>query len=228
MIPGPPADILTSLRAGLSNGTPKIALANAEQSIRIYIFWFDLQKIANDALTTLGFSDCAFVVLSQTAEMTHRWPLITSLSFNDGTPFASSETIQWLRSASAASQPADSVAQEALSPADLADPAQALSKLSSPSGRLGDGRSKFIKRLAEIQLWRLNGNVQTAAGLADYLIGEIDSFGLESFEPNLAVQGFKAAYEAYQSAGPQYIDQARKAAVRLALLSPLEALTLKP
>jgi hypothetical protein len=85
-----------------------------------------------------------------------------------------------------------------------------------------------MKRLTETKLWSLNGNLQTAAGLADYLIGEIDSRGLESFEPNLAVQGYRVAYETYQSAGPQYINQARKAAVRLALLSPLEALTLKP
>jgi hypothetical protein len=56
----------------------------------------------------------------------------------------------------------------------------------------------------------------------------VKSHELELWEPDLAITAIKTIYDAYLAAGPSHAEKAKDMAVRLALLSPEEALALAP
>jgi type VI secretion system protein VasJ len=64
-----------------------------------YIFWLDLQRYAEEALSRMGsrFGQAAEVVAWETASLVGRLPGLETLAFSDGTPFADPETRRWLR-----------------------------------------------------------------------------------------------------------------------------------
>jgi type VI secretion system protein VasJ len=206
------------------------ALSYSEEQLRLYIFFLDLQKASFDALKSLGFDDSSKVLLMEAVLFTTRFPLLLTLTFNDGTPLANEETKGWLKSATMGqSQVAGAVSvEEKIATAVSGDPAQRLSKLSQAENRPKDGRSLFVSRLAEIKLWQRLGQKTKAVGLADHLITLLKRYDLEYWEPDLGILALKTAYDVYHSSGPAFADQAKNIAVQLALLSPEEALTLAP
>jgi hypothetical protein len=90
-----------------------------------------------------------------------------------------------------------------------------------------DGRGLLCRRITEAGLWLKLGNNTLARGLADFLTEEITRRDLAHWEPDLAVEGLRAAHEIYLAAGSPYRDQARAVSIDLALLDPQSALELR-
>jgi type VI secretion system protein VasJ len=230
MLPAPPGDILTNLESMAKSENHAQALAFSEEQAKVYIFFLDLHIASFSALKALGFDASAEVVQSEAIFFTSRFPLLTSLTFDDGTPLASDATKVWLKSSigGGAEETGPAPVEETIQDTIKGDPAQRLLNLSKTETRTKDGRSLFISRLAEARLWLNLGQKATALGLADHLAAKLGSHDLEDWEPELAALALKTSYNIYRTAGPASRDKAADMAVRLALLRPWEALALPP
>jgi hypothetical protein len=228
MLPAPPGEALSNVAALMSSGQAAKALAAAEDLVSTHLFWLDAHLASFEALAALDRPLGASVVQGEAARLTARWPILMTLTFDDGTPLASGRARDWLKS------PAES--QDA-APSDLdrykslsaGNPVEAIGRLSDPAERPADGRARLAKRVAEAGVWLRLRNLPVAIGLADHLVGELDRLELEAYDPLLAAEALKAAHEIYSSPPPDPARAAKAAAAasRLALLSPSDALALK-
>ncbi len=101
LLPAPDMDALARIRQQLHAGGALEAALAAEEFFAIAPFCLDSQELIHTALTSLGpqFADAARRVQEESANFFSRLAGVEELSFTDGTPFASPETIAWLRKA---------------------------------------------------------------------------------------------------------------------------------
>ncbi|MDR1394815.1 MAG: TssA family type VI secretion system protein [Deltaproteobacteria bacterium] len=222
-LPPPPAGILPAARSLLAKGQTEQAFKTLAEQENVYPFWLDLAKATYDSLLALGLDKAARTLKAMEAVFFDFLPELRHLAFEDGTAFMSPETAQWLKESPETAVSADSRPE---APALLnGDPASGLTSLAQASGRR-DERSLFQSRLLEARLWLKMGRRELALGLADWLTARITEQNLDTWEPALAVSALKACHQIYTALGPSQAAQAKEAAVRLALLSPDEALDL--
>jgi type VI secretion system protein VasJ len=248
-VPPPPPQVRQTLLEHRENGNWNALIMSAEQRLSQFIFWFDLNRFSAEALAGLGdgYQNAREVVIQETAFFIHRFPTLTDLTFSDGTPFADSETRQWLNdiaiganpiaeTGDAMSEPAKAVG-ESDHTADTIAKAQALAK----KRKLPDAVQLLQTELQncvsqqEALMWRselcrmLIRSKRTDMALPhlELILKDIDIYRLESWDPRLALEGLKLAWTAYTKHTDKEVKRNAEAVLsQIAKLDPAEALKL--
>lgn len=241
LIPGPNMAVKTALLTQLADGKLLEAARSAEEHFPGTIFWLDLQRIIAKALEGLGeeYLWALDAVRSEVCSLLHRLPGLDQLSFADGTPFADPETRAWINSLGSghggrqqdASGGQDDLVTRTLEQAgrrfSQKDEAGALDLISQAVRQAPDGPSRFRLRLGQMDLLCRSARFSMAAALADELLAEIQSRGLEDWDPPLAVQILLAGREAYVGMNSEdYQAKARALAARISRIRPSAAMNL--
>jgi type VI secretion system protein VasJ len=244
-IPPPERTVLTLLQELASHGDGEALLKAAEARLPQYIFWLDLNRLTAEALARLGdrFASASDTVCREVSALLQRLPGLDELAFADGTPFADQETRQWLagvmsREASAAqcSTEADSdgraelIAREVGEAQALIRSGKLLEAVERFQKQLGNGASRKEKlhwRLALAQLLVNTNRARLALPHLEQVMADIGAFGLEEYDPALALRGLKLAWHGFDSQNePRFKDKAAEALHRIARLDPVEMVRL--
>jgi type VI secretion system protein VasJ len=220
-IPPPPSQVKNMLFDLRNNGDAEALLKAAETRLPQYIFWIDLNRLTAEALARLGsrFEKAHDAVCQETAFLLHRLPGLEELSFSDGTPFATPDTRQWLKGIIFRGAQTDTLA---FSAADSATEAGTEIAIEKKIGELQQlvRKGKLIEAMETVQqklrssasqrenlLWRLSlsqmlvdvGKSRLALPHLEQVLKDIAWHGLEEYDPNLAMRGFKLAWVAFDS-----------------------------
>ncbi|GLI38316.1 type VI secretion system protein TssA [Geobacter hydrogenophilus] len=244
-IPPPERQVLTLLQELASHGDGEALLKAAEARLPQFIFWLDLSRLTVEALSRLGdrFAAAREAVCAETAAFVGRLPGLDGLAFADGTPFADPETRQWLaglaqREASAVHCPAgadsdgraEAIAREAEEAQALIRSGKLLEAVERFQKQLGNGASrkeKLLWRLALAQLLVNTNRARLALPHLEQVMADIGAFGLEEYDPALALRGLKLAWVGFDSqAEPRFKEKAADALHRIARLDPVEMVRL--
>ena len=248
-IPPPATQVLQTLTDLKDKGQWKALIINAEQKLSQFIFWFDLNRLVAEALLELGdeYQDAYSTVCHETAAFVSRLPDLLDLTFSDGTPFTDFETRQWLNgirtysdSVKKDSKPSKKTGKNK----DDADPilqiqgkAEALAKKKKWSEAVGlfQMELKSCSSQKEAMTWRIalcrmlfrSKQVDMTIPHLDLIIKDIDSHGLENWDPELALEGLKLAWTVFsKQTDPALKADAKAIFSRIAILDPVEALKL--
>lgn len=232
-IPAPPSpekNLLFDLR---NNGDAEALLKAAETRLPQYIFWIDLNRLAAEALARLGsrFEKAHEAVCQETAFLLHRLPGLEELSFSDGTPFATPDTRQWLKGISLQGIQAGSVTPGGEGSEAGAETETVIAKKIGELQQLVR-KGKLIEAMETVQQklrasssrrenlhWRLSlsqmlvdvGKTRLALPHLEQVLADIDLHGLEEYDPNLAMRGFKLAWLAFDSQSePKFKERAQE------------------
>jgi type VI secretion system protein VasJ len=193
----------TAQLAALRDGQQWLELLNtAEQMTSQYLFWLDLHRFVALALDNLGpaFAAAREVVGREVTYFVARMPILTSLSFDDGTPFADSATQTWLEdearkwgaggggsAASAVASAEDEEiakrfveAQQMVTGGKVAD---GLASALALADRAADARMRFRARLAVGKMALDAAKHELARGMLEHLVVDVERHGLETWEP---------------------------------------------
>jgi type VI secretion system protein VasJ len=248
-IPAPAPQILQQLLEFKENGNWNALIMAAEQRLSQYIFWFDLNRLVAEALSSLGdgYENAHETVCQETAFFAHRLPGLLGMTFSDGTPFADPETTQWLKG----------IALGAGSVVDVGAPTLATVKGTDESHRMAQTLAKAQelakkkKLLEAVQLlqtelkncpsqqealmWRLalcrmligSKRVDMAVPHLELILKDIETYRLESWDPQLALDGLKLVWTGYNShTSTEAKGKAEAVLNQIAKLDPAEALKL--
>lgn len=244
-IPPPERQVLTLLQELSSHGDGEALLKAAEARLPQFIFWLDLNRLSAEALSRLGdrFAGAREAVCRETSSLLRRLPGLEELAFADGTPFADAETRQWLaglmqREATAADFSAaaesdgraEAIAREVEEGQALIRSGKLLEAVERFQTHLGNGASRQEKlhwRLALAQLLVNTNRARLALPHLEQVMADIGDFGLEEYDPALALRGLKLAWAGFDSqAEPRFKDKAAEALHRIARLDPVEMVRL--
>lgn len=211
--------------------------------------WLDLQRYAVNACDSLGswYDPVASAILGQLEGTLRDCPMLSELTFDDGTATASAETRQWLAEvaqstkssdispvmfdASPASEPGgNSAGPDAYELARQAvasnRPLDAIAILERESGQERSGRGRFQRRLQLAQLCMAANYRGVALPLLQSLTHEIDERRLEEWEdPELMLKTFELLYQCIEK-GKGSAEQRELIFARICKLGPSRALEL--
>ncbi len=215
-------------------------------------FWLDLQHLVVSALDGLGFEYGAAktAVLQDVGILLQRLPKLSSLTFSDGTPFASPAARAWIDEAvlpalggggpapSAAPSGSDTrlaaAFEEAKVLVDRGDLVTAVTNLQALALPPRSRRAAFERRL-DIALLCIRGNqIPMASPILEELNEEIERGGLAEWDPPLILETWKTLGRCYHTlaaaapaAGKQVLlDQAAKVFEKICRLDVNTALAM--
>jgi len=242
----PPPHVLESLLKLKENGNWEALIISAEQHLSQFIFWFDLNRLVADALISLGenYQSAYEEVCQDTAFFIRRFPPLAEMSFSDGTPFADSETRQWLNDISfGATLAVESTVSkprttgETDRKADVLAEAQALVKKKKllNAVQLLHNELKNCASQQEALMWRLalcrmliaSKRLDMALPHLDLVLRDIETYRLETWNPHFAMECLTLVWTGYISHTDNEIKvHARDVLSLIAKLDPAEALKL--
>jgi type VI secretion system protein VasJ len=248
-IPPPSAQETTALNDLKSSGNWHVLLQTTEQKLSRFIYWFDLCRLSAEALTRLGpdYQKAHKAVCDETAFFLYRVSGIDSLAFSDGTPFADSETRQWLKNISLAAVPAgageislggaDAETGQSDQMAEVLKNATSLAgqqKIKEAVGLIHDQlqgsaseKQALTWRMALCQILLGSEFKHLAVPHLEQIISDVDVYRLEKWEPAIALKGLKVAWTGFSSlTDDRYNDMANELLNRISHLDPAEALRL--
>lgn len=245
-IPPPPAQVKNIFAELKNKGDHEGLIRSAEGRLPQFIFWIDLNRLVSEGLANLGenYQKAKEAVIQEAAFLLHRLPGLEHLSFSDGTPFADSETKQWLKEVALKGGGAEEPSSTPASIATLQDKhpiekeveeAQALikkGKLLEAIERLQQKfqhspsqREKLLWRLAMSQLLVKNKQVKVAIPHLEQILKDIDFYRLEEYDPELAIKSLKTVWIGFSSQSDQPSkEKASEVLQRIAKLDLTEAI----
>ena len=231
LLPPPDTATLARARQKLRAGDALEAALEAEDFFATAPFLLDAQEVAHAALSALGprFADAAASVAKESAGFFSRLPGLEKLSFIDGTPFASPETIAWLRGAAVA--PPRESARPA--PGDdrfkavfaSAGELMAANKLTEALAVLDAAKTESLSanmrlRACQLRLLREGGRLEAAQALAEALLRETSSRDLDNWDPELSLETLIAVRNVFILNPSLHERELRDVRRRIARLSP--------
>jgi type VI secretion system protein VasJ len=248
-IPPPPSHIPQSLQKLKETGNWNELILSAEQHLSRFIFWFDLNRLIAEALTSLGddYRSAHEEVCQNTAFFIRRFPPLADMSFSDGTPFADSETRQWLNDISfGVSLAVETTAQNVQVTgetngkdrrADILAEAQALvKKRKLPNAvQLLHNELKNCVSQQEALTWRLelcrmliaSKRIDMALPHLDLILDDIGTYRLDTWDPQFAMECLTLVWTGYISHTDKEVkDRAKDVLSLIAKLDPVKALKL--
>jgi type VI secretion system protein VasJ len=245
LIPPPDPGFLAAIKAQFAGETLK-AIAALEGKIREAIFWLDLNRWSALGLEKLGdkFKPARDAVCGQTALFVKRFPGLRELGYDDGTPFADSETLQWLDAIQLGSGGGTGAPPAAASAGVEAEVAEALSQARGMvrENKLMEAVAMLYERLSRgasaksKMLWRMTlADVLLSAGQVDLarphlgdISRQIDEYKLESWDPDLALGALRVVYEGLSRLeDPDSKAAAARTFDQIIRISPAEALKIR-
>lgn len=247
MVP-PPDPLVTATLDGLAaQGNYMELVREAEAALGSSIYWLDLNRISAQALGYLGapYRAAAEAVCLETAAFVRRLPGLDRMSFSDGKPFADAETRRWLdgilpgaggeaAQPSAAGGGAGGIEAEVreelarLLPQARQGKADEAAEALQKRIRAGaSGKERILWRMALVEALVAGRRQAVALPHVDRLLADLDAYGLEEYDPEVALRILTLAWSA--SEGREDAAWAAKRAGvgdRLARLDPAAALRL--
>jgi type VI secretion system protein VasJ len=209
----PPTERLSGLRRLFEASDWTALLASSEDAFRERPIWMDAQRYSDRALLGLGeaYAAARRGLLDEVRSLLRRLPTLPSLSFQNGTPFADADTNKWILEevgceegvpsrpalvAAAAPDSAEVVAarEQAKELARKGRLSHALGKLEEVLIKDGSARGRFLARFELAALASDAGKERVAAPLLEGLDRELQRYGLEDWEPSLALRVLEALY----------------------------------
>ncbi len=249
-IPPPSAQVTTILNDLGGKGDWKTLLKSVEANLSKFVFWLDLNRFAAEALTNLGdeYDSAHEVVCQETAVLVHRLAGLENLSFSDGTPFADTDTKQWLQgialgeSTGVAAPPLPlgpaSSEEDSVSMAEEIQKAQRLAKkkklveavesLQQHLRNSSSARQRLLWRLALSQILVNSKKPALALPHLGHILQDLDLYHLDKWDPELALSALKTVLVGFNSQSDQDSkNNATEVLSRIATLDPAEALRLE-
>jgi type VI secretion system protein VasJ len=233
------ADEARDLRAMFESGNWSLVVSTAESTLLEHLYWLDLNFFSYAALDRLGpvYAGARAMVLHETLSFLDRVPGLESLAFRDGSPFASADTLAWLRvkrgrgaaaSALGAGTPLDEAAGALLDAARTGcgdgRVADALAEGLVAAGALPSARGRFRARLELAKLALGEGRKDVGVCVLEALLGEVDA-SLEAWEPALCAEALTAFLEASSFRADTGADERQRLLFRRLLkLDPASAM----
>ena len=245
LIPSPDRQITNSLAAmkGAENWGGMVK--SGCYTIRRYPFWLDMNRWVAEALSMMGemFRDGKQAIEEETARFARRFGEIENYTFNDGTPFADSQTKSWLRtldnSGGAASQAAIPASGDDLALKVAAEfsccralmnsgkQGEGLSQMQTLLQASRSGRERYLWRLSMVQLLMLSGMEKLALPHICELMKDYDAYRLEEWDPDMALHALKTVWSVLRTQNdPESKRKADETLSRISMLSPSDAFNL--
>lgn len=240
LIPAPDAMVKSNVE-NLTAGRNYLAALNAcEENIPQCLFWFDLSRLAAQALEKLGvaYNDARDAVCAETLLFVQRLSGIENLTFADGTPFADPQTKSWLKTLGfgvgsgagpSAGSGVEAAVTEALSKAQTLQRDQkltdAVKTLQDGLATAGSGKDKLLWRVALARFFLLAAKPELAEPFVGQILADLENYRIEDWDPPLALHALAAVYDALDaSQTPETKAQGKETLTRIMRVSPLEAL----
>jgi type VI secretion system protein VasJ len=190
-----PPDRVAQYEKQLSAGHYADVINHVETSVARNPFWIDGHRFTVDALTALGHTAARDAVVYEVRAFLTRLPGLLDLSFNDGTPFASATTAQWLREYALGQDPASEPKRlasingwrEILQTAreDAREPGELLGNLERGLLTQSEPRARFLWGLALANACLEAGHPALAEAQLARLSDQYEALGLAAWEPSL-------------------------------------------
>ncbi len=202
-VPPPPDTTVKDIEVSVGNQAWEQVLAKAELALTGKRFWLDLHRYSALALTNLGPSHqkARDAVVAGAAFWVKAFPELLDYTFANGMPFANDLTKEWIQTevmpsgGGAGGSGDSSEGAETLSKArSLAAGGkmdEALTELDALAHGARSGRARFRARLAMAQALSTGQTTAAAEGVFDALLEEIDTVGLDKWEPELAAECYR-------------------------------------
>jgi type VI secretion system protein VasJ len=233
LLPGPDLNTLARARQKLEAGRALEAAREAEDFFATAPFALDAQETVHAALLALRFTEAAHRVMEETARFRARLPGVETLSFTDGTPFASPRTLAWLREAAARTREGGAEAGPppggGETPFDAARELMARNKLEEALAALDAAKTvssavNLRLRACQVGLLREGGRFEAAQALAEDVFRETTARGLDDWDPPLALEALSAVRGAFVRDEARYESELREVRRRIVRLRPAAAL----
>jgi type VI secretion system protein VasJ len=241
MLPPPDEQLVTLLHSQFESGLWEALLNSAESYVRQHLFWLDLSYWVATALDNIQAPAASMAVAADTLLLVTRLRGLDQLAFSDGTPFASDETRDWLDTLrNPGGQDSVSRALETRSGETqgldaalgiLADQGigPALSAFRETADVPSGGRESFLHELALCSLLLKGRQPDSALSFALRLLDGIDSLGLETWEPELALEGLLVVYRCFKQVDNQELkERIPELHQRITVIDPEKGIALTP
>lgn len=223
--PDPDANRVDALKNLRKSGEWQTLYDRAEDLFTQNWYWLDLQYYAQLAAESLGKQQLVETIERQTLALDTRLPGLKQCSYTNGTPFASTETKDWLAQlllkAAGGGEGPDEVAALLSEMRKLSgDFAAAMTQAQQTIERAPDRRLAFRMQTEVARFCLEIGEVQWAESLVRALIDEMERYHLEHWEPKLAASVWRLVWEvtvAFEE-DTTYRDWGKQAKVQLAKL----------
>lgn len=253
-LPPPDDEMRRALPTILERGAFETVVEEGETAFQAGTFhcWLDLQRYLAQALGDLGpsYAEVRTVIQRETAALVRRLPGLPRLSFKDGTPFASPETVAWIETLGDASDTSSrgiearegdasdvsvlaSLFDEARTVLADADLDAALDVLTDAVTDDASGQARFLRRLYAARLCLDGGKPEVARPMLEALDRAVDAHGLATWNPDLALSVWTRLYTCYRrlpdDAGTNGValdDAAARIYAKICELDPQTALRL--
>ena len=243
----PPAPQVVGTLSELRDAANWSALVETVEQQRVsqFIFWLDLHWMVAEALQQLGpdYQSALREVCRETACFLQRLPGIEKLAFSDEMPFAEAQALNWLatlpvgashggaagENAATGSdrQSLNTSIQEALALARKKKAAEAVDLLFRKLVAAPSRCEQTRWRLGIAQVLMVAKKGPAALPHLEQVVADVDTFKLERWDPQLALEGLTLAWKGFSSDGSKaHQDQAQALLSRIARLSPVDALKL--
>ena len=244
LIPPPDHQILNSLTVMQGAENWAGIVKSGCYTIRRYPFWLDMNRFVAEALGMMGdvFKEGKQAVEGETVAFIRRLRGIEGYTFNDGTPFADSQTKNWLHSLDGGGVPQQAaipisgddlnanVVEKFSSCRELMSSgkqAEALSQMQQLLFSSKSGRERYLWRMSLVQLLTLSGLERLALPHIGELMKDYDAYRLEDWDPDMALQALKTIWSVLRTQNdPELKRQADDTLARIAMLSPADAYNL--
>lgn len=236
LIPPPKSQIKDMLSAAQGSQSWQSLVQICESNVAVSIFWLDLHRLSELSLSNIGAScDAARnEIRIQVTSLMARLPELPTLKFNDGTPFADSETLEWLSGITqAASQNSaqtsrtadDGLAREISKARGLIQDGATENALELLGSFMRKTASARVKLLCQIELCGIvlqSQPVVSAVPYAESILGTLEQHQLVAWDPELSISALRTCYKAYART-PSQAEYANEILAKLAAIDPAAA-----
>ncbi len=168
--------------------------------------WLDLVPAAVSALEGLGLHGAARALTAEGRLLAAQADGVAALNFSDGSPFAHAQTRQWLTpeavssaqgsgGAAGAADALTEVLEQAQASVNSGALVDATTLVEAHLGRNPSPRSRLVVRV-RLCGWLLSqGQLHHLWAYLEPILEDIDRFGLEDWDPALALEGLSVVYQ---------------------------------
>jgi type VI secretion system protein VasJ len=242
-IPAPAPERLKQFETQRQAGQIEALLPELEAQLAKAPYWLDGQRLAADALGTLGERGAAArkTVLRELAHFLATVPGLTELKFVGDKPFADEATQDFIEEHATVGEapaggskrtkkgkdaaPWDEAYNNARAAATSGNLDAAIKQLDEGHAATANAHDQFMWRLALAQLLVQSGHANVAAPILEALVARIEEFRLREWEPDTAVRVYKlllSAYEKTTGKSKNAQDTAARSAQAFSALSSLD------
>lgn len=211
--PPPDGTVAAGWNTMVQGGQWAALLADAEPRIITQPLWLDINYHVALALENLGHDEAREAMVDQCVALIRRFPRLLEIQYQDGRGFASDDTRSWLRSemSARAGGGGDGEAPEVDPFVDgsreirsLAARGKLVDAVRLAQSKIDDGanpRDRFRWRLLLAGICLDAGQTAVASVQLNTLDREIESHGLEEWEPGLSLETLQALYKCEKKLG---------------------------